>query len=53
MFNKNFTQILFFINILIDQLNEIRKVTLAGIFCANGDNIRQIQPFAMIAKLNL
>ncbi|XP_017488317.1 PREDICTED: chorion peroxidase-like, partial [Rhagoletis zephyria] len=32
------------------QLNELRKVTLAGVICANGDRIRKMQPFAMVAK---
>jgi len=28
----------------IDQLNEIRKVSMASIFCLNGDNIKNMQP---------
>ncbi|XP_017486841.1 PREDICTED: peroxidasin-like [Rhagoletis zephyria] len=35
------------------QLNELRKVTLSGVLCANGDQIQQIQPFAMIIKSRL
>lgn len=30
--------------ILIDQLDEIRKVSMATIICLNSDNIRDIQP---------
>lgn len=32
------------------QLAQLRKVTLAGLICANGDRIRHMQPFAMLAK---
>lgn len=60
--NTNNTQLvtIYLINYLInynsliaEQLNEIRKVSLAGILCANGDNIRHMQPFAMLAKSQL
>ena len=36
-------------NYQLAQLNELRHVTLAGIICANGDRIRRMQPFAMLA----
>ena len=37
----------------VEQLNEIRKTTLSGLVCVNGDNIRKMQPFAMLASSNL
>lgn len=34
-----------------EQLDEIRKVTLAKIICNNSDNVKRIQPFVLLQPL--
>lgn len=36
--------------LLTGQLNEIRKITLAGIICSNGDHIYTVNPTTMMVK---
>ena len=38
--------------LIIDQLNEIRKMTLAKIFCMASDNIQRIQKFVMLQPIS-
>lgn len=37
-------------SLTIEQLQEIRKVTLAGLLCANTDGVDKIQPMAFVTE---
>lgn len=37
-------------SLTLEQLQEIRKVTLAGLLCANTDGLDKIQPMAFVAE---